>query len=125
MARISGINSSGNSRRSGAGKQELRTDIQYQYTYTYDMVIKLIHNKALIISNRDNGSYNSAELLIDLEAIEREYLTAEQREIINYKYVYWYTNQEIAERLGCERKKIGRIIADIEMILQEVLPSDI
>ena len=123
MARTSGINSSGCSRRNGANKQELRTDIQHQYTYTYDMVIRLIHNKALIISNKLNGSYDCAELLIDLEVIERKYLNELQRKIIKYKYEYMYTNQEVAELLGCERKKVGRIIADIEIILQEALPS--
>ena len=125
MAKTSGIATSGNSRRNGANKQELRTDIQHQYIYTYDTVIRLIHNKALIISNRENGSYNSCELLIDLENIEREYLTAEQRRIIKYKYVYWYTNQEVAEIMGCERKKIARELANIENTLQEALPNDI
>lgn len=123
--KVSGINSSGNSRRSGSGKQEIRTDIQHQYTYTYEMVIRLIRNKALIISNKLNGSYDCAEILIDLEAIEQEYLNKLQRKIIKLKYVYMYTNQEIADIIGCERKKIGRIIADIENILSEVLPSDI
>ncbi len=123
MAKTSGINSSGNSRRSGAGKQELGINNYINYVYTYEMVLKLIRNKALIISDRDNGSYNSAELLIDLEAIEKKYLTYEQRKIIKLKYEYMYTNQEVAELLGCERKKVGRILADIEIILQEVLPS--
>lgn len=125
MAKTSGINSSGNSRRNGANKQEIRTDYNYQYEYTYDMVMKLLRNKALIISDKNNGSYNSCELLIDLEAIENQYLTYEQRRIIKYKYEYMMTNQEVAELMGCERKKVGRILADIEIKLQEVLPSDI
>ncbi|SHJ05791.1 hypothetical protein SAMN02745671_02548 [Anaerovibrio lipolyticus DSM 3074] len=125
MAKTSGIATSGNSRRNGAGKQELVSNNCYQYVYDYDMVIRLIHNKALIISNRDNGSYNSCELLIDLENIEREYLTAEQRRIIKYKYEYMYTNQEVAEIMGCERKKIARELANIENTLQEALPNDI
>ena len=124
MAKTSGINSSGCSRKAGAGKQELVSNNSYQYVYDYETIIKLIRNKALIISDRDNGSYNSCELLIDLERIEREYLTAEQRKIIKYKYEYMLTNAEIGELMGCERKKIGRIIADIEIILQEALPSD-
>lgn len=123
MAKVSGINSTGCTRKSGAGKQEIRTDIQHQYIYTYDMVIRLIRNKALIISNKLNGSYDCAELLIDLESIEREYLSELQRKIIKLKYVYMLNNAEVAELLGCERKKVGRIIADIEIILQEVLPS--
>jgi DNA-directed RNA polymerase specialized sigma subunit len=123
--RVSGINSTGCSRRSGSGKQEIRTDIQHQYTYTYENVIRMIHNKALIISDKNNGSYNSCELLIDLEAIEGKYLNKLQRRIIKLKYVYWYTNMEIADLLGCERKKIGRIIADIENTLSEVLTHDI
>jgi DNA-directed RNA polymerase specialized sigma subunit len=123
--KVSGIATSGNSRKSGAIKQELRTDIQYQYVYTYDMVMRLIRNKALIISNKLNGSYDCAELLIDLEAIEGKYLNKLQRRIIKLKYVYMYTNMEIAEMLGCERKKIGRIIAGIETTLAEVLPSDL
>ena len=125
MAKVSGINSTGNSRRSGANKQELRTDVHYQYVYTYDMVIRLIHNKALIISDRDSGSYNSAELLIDLEAIEKQYLTDEQREIIKYKYVYWYTNQEIGERLVCDRWRVAKELANIENTLSEVLEHDL
>lgn len=123
MAKVSGINSSGNSRKAGAGKQELVSNNSYQYVYDYDMVIRLIRNKALIISNKLNGSYDCAELLIDLEVIERKYLNELQRKIIKYKYEYMYTNQEVAELLGCERKKVGRIIADIEIILQEALPS--
>ena len=125
MAKVSGINSSGCSRRNGARKQEIIFNNSYQYVYTYEMVMKLLRNKALILSDKDNGSYNSAELLIDLEAIEQEYLTAEQRKIIKYKYVYMLTNAEVGELMGCERKKVGRIIADIESTLQEALPSDL
>lgn len=121
--KVSGINSSGCSRRSGAIKQELRTNIQYQYIYDYEMIVRLIRNKALIISNKLNGSYDCAELLIDLEAIEEKYLTYEQRKIIKLKYVYMLTNMEIADIIGCERKKIARELANIELILQEVLPS--
>lgn len=123
--KVSGINSSGNSRKSGAIKQGIRTDIQYQYIYDYETVIRLIRNKALIISNKLNGSYDCAELLIDLEAIEEKYLNKLQRKIIKLKYEYMLTNIEIAELLGCERKKIGRLIAGIETTLAEVLPSDL
>ena len=125
MAKTSGINSSGCTRKSGANKQEIVVNNYYQYTYTYETVVKLIKNKALIISDKNNGSYNSAELLIDLERIEKQYLTQEQRGIIRLKYEYMYTNQEIAELMGCERKKVGRIIAEIESILSEVLEHDI
>lgn len=125
MAKVSGINSSGNSRRSGASKQEIRTDYSYQYIYDYDMVIKLLRNKALIISNKLNGSYDCAELLIDLEAIEEKYLTKLQRKIIKLKYVYWYTNQEIADLLGCDRWRVARELAGIETTLAEALEHDI
>lgn len=125
MAKVSGINSSGCSRKAGAGKQELRTDYYYQYTYTYDMVMKLLRNKALIISDRENGSYNACELLIDLEAIEREYLSELQRKIINYKYVYMYTNQEVAELMGFDRWRVAKELANIENTLSEVLEHDL
>lgn len=125
MAKTSGINSSGNSRRNGASKQEIRADVNYQYVYDYETVIRLIRNKALIISDKNNGSYNSCELLIDLEAIEEKYLSVEQRKIIKYKYEYMYTNQEVAELMGCDRWRVARELANIETTLAGVLSSGI
>ena len=123
--KVSGIATSGNSRKSGAIKQEIRTDYYYQYVYTYDMVIRLIRNKALIISNKLNGSYDCAELLIDLEAIEEKYLTKLQRKIIKLKYVYMLTNVEIGDLLGIDRRTVSKIILDIESTLSEVLEHEV
>ena len=125
MAKVSGINSSGNSRKAGAGKQELVSNNSYQYVYDYDMVIRLIRNKALIISNKLNGSYDCAELLIDLEVIEEKYLNELQRKIIKLKYEYMYTNQEIGELMGCDRWRVARELANIENTLNEVLEHGI
>ena len=56
------------------------------YDYTVQMIMNLIKNKRKLIDERNHGSFNAAELLIDEEMYEEKYLSKEQREIIYYYY---------------------------------------
>ena len=68
---------------SGRGKAVLNNhNANLNYDYTVQMIMNLIKNKRKLIDERNHGSLNAAELLIDEKMYEEKYLSKEQRETI-------------------------------------------
>ncbi|WP_085023910.1 ECF-type sigma factor [Anaerovibrio sp. JC8] len=124
MAKHSGINSTGNYSAAGCVKKEIRSTCNYDYEYSPDSIIRAIEHKAEIISNRNNGSFQACELLLDIEMYEAMYLDREQRELIRLRYVDGLELGEIAKKKHCNRCTIARQLAGIRKDITDGLESE-
>ena len=104
------------------GKVELnKHNTELNYDYTTQMIINLIKNKRKLIDERNQGSFNAAELLIDEEMYEEKYLSEEQREIIRFYYEKQMTITEIIRVLRKTYKQIRELIDSIQTTLEKSL----
>ena len=83
--------------------------------------MNLIKNKRKLIDERNQGSFNAAELLIDEEMYEEKYLSEEQREIIRFYYEKQMTITEIIKVLRKTYKQIRELIDSIQTTLEKSL----
>ena len=83
--------------------------------------MNLIKNKRKLIDERNQGSFNAAELLIDEEMYEEKYLSEEQREIIRFYYEKQMTITEIIRVLRKTYKQIRELIDSIQTTLEKSL----
>lgn len=106
-----------NSRR---GKVELNNhNADLNYDYTVQMIMNLIKNKRKLIDERNHGSFNAAELLIDEEMYEEKYLSKEQREIIHYYYEKQMTINEIIRVLRTSHKHVRELLDSIQTTFEK------
>lgn len=123
MRRINSYcNTNGNYSKTNSKRCEIcsyRDDLNYDYTV--EKVMNLIKSKRMLIDNRNHGSFNSAELLIDEEMYEEKYLSAEQREFIYLHYELKYNVTEIMKLKKMTFKKLNELRNSIEQTLKENL----
>ena len=104
------------------GKVELnKHNADLNYDYTVQMIMNLIKNKRKLIDERNHGSFNAAELLIDEEMYEEKYLTQEQREIIYYYYEKQMTITQIIRVLRTSHKYVRELLDSIQTTLTQNL----
>lgn len=122
MRKNSFCNTNGNYSKTDSKRVEIFSycdDLNYEYSVS--QIMNLIKSKRMLIDNRNCGSFNSAELLIDEEMYEQKYLSEEQREFIRLHYELKYNVTEIMKLKKMTFKNFNKLRNSIEQTLKEKL----
>ena len=98
--------------------------VSYNVEYTAEYLYRLIRNKRCLLDLKSQGSYRAAESLLDVDMLEKRYLTHNQKTVIYYLYECGHSVKQTAKILHTTKDKIIEIADSILPTLQEQMVTN-